>query len=166
MKLAMKKYTLQYQLVSPHQHRRNTAEHAIQTFKNHFLAVLSSTNPNFPINQWDGLLPQAVITLNLLRNPRINPCLSAHAYINGVYDFNATPIAHPGTLLLAHEKPNQRPSWAVHGIEAWYVGPSLDHYRCISAYVPSTQQLRVCDTVQYFPHTILFPITTDMDSLK
>ena len=47
-----------------------------------------------------------------------------------------------------------------------YVGSSLDHYRCISAYVPSTQQLRVCDTVQYFPHTIPFPITTDMDSLK
>ena len=61
-------------------------------------------------------------------------------------------MASPGTLVLAHEKPNQRPSWAFHGIEAWYVGPSLDHYRLISAYVPSTQQLRVCDTVQYFPH--------------
>ena len=68
MKQAMKKYTLQYQLVPLHQHCRNAAEHAIQKFKNHFLAGLSSTNPNFPINQWDRLLPQAVITLNLLRN--------------------------------------------------------------------------------------------------
>ena len=110
MKQAMKKYTLQYQLVPSHQHRRNAAERAIQMFKNHFLAGLYSTNPNFPINQWDRLLPQAVITLNLLRNTRVNPHLSAHTYINGVYDFNATPMAPPGTLLLAHEKPFERPS--------------------------------------------------------
>ena len=133
---------------------------------NHFIAGLSSTNPNFPINQWDRLLPQAVITLNLLRNSRDKPHLSAHAYINGEYDFNITPMASPGILLLVHEKPAQCPSWAVHGIEAWYVGPSLDHYRCIFPYVPSTQQLRLCDTVQYFPHIIPFLLTNDIDNLK
>ena len=36
---------ISYQLVPPHIHRRNTAERAIRTFKNHFLAGLASVNP-------------------------------------------------------------------------------------------------------------------------
>ena len=43
------------------------AERAIQTFKNHFIAGLSSTNPNFPLHLWDELLEQATITINLLQ---------------------------------------------------------------------------------------------------
>lgn len=40
---------IDYKLVSSHIHRRNPAERAIRTFKNHFIAGLSSTDPNFPI---------------------------------------------------------------------------------------------------------------------
>ena len=42
-----------YQLMPPHTHRRNLAERAIQTFKNHFKAGLASVNPNFPLSEWD-----------------------------------------------------------------------------------------------------------------
>ena len=56
-----------YQLVPPGIHRRNAAKKAIQTFKNHFIAGLSSTHPDFPLNLWDQLLEQAELTLNLLR---------------------------------------------------------------------------------------------------
>ena len=35
-----------FQLVPPHLYRRNAAERAIQTFKNHFIAGLVSTNDN------------------------------------------------------------------------------------------------------------------------
>ena len=45
-----------YQLVPPHTHRRNLAERAIQTFKNHFKAGLASVDPNFPLSEWDRLL--------------------------------------------------------------------------------------------------------------
>jgi hypothetical protein len=55
------------QLVSPHCHRRNAAERAIRTFKEHFLAGLFSVDPTFPLHLWDRLLPQAEITLNILR---------------------------------------------------------------------------------------------------
>ena len=55
-----------FQLVPPHAHRRNSAERAIRVFKNHFIAGLCSTDPSFPINLWDRLLPQALVTLNLL----------------------------------------------------------------------------------------------------
>jgi hypothetical protein len=69
-----------YQLVPPHCHRRNAAELAIMTFKEHFVAGLSSVDPSFPMNLWDRLLPQAEITLNLLRTSRLHPQLSAAAH--------------------------------------------------------------------------------------
>jgi hypothetical protein len=68
---ALKKFftvnDIAYQLVPPHFHRRNAAEGAIRTFKEHFVAGLSSVDPSFPMHLWDRLLPQAEITLTLLR---------------------------------------------------------------------------------------------------
>ena len=46
-----------FQLVPPHLHRRNSAERAIQTFKNHFMVGLASVNKNFPFHLWCRLLP-------------------------------------------------------------------------------------------------------------
>jgi hypothetical protein len=51
-----------YQLVPPHSHRRNAAERVIRTFKEHFVAGLSSVEPSFPLHLWDRLLPHAEIT--------------------------------------------------------------------------------------------------------
>ena len=39
-----------FQLVPPHLHRRNSAEPAIQKFKNHFIAGLARVNKNFPVH--------------------------------------------------------------------------------------------------------------------
>jgi hypothetical protein len=52
---------------SPDLHRCNAAERAIQTFKNHFIAGLSSTDKHLPMHLWDRLLLQATTPLNLLR---------------------------------------------------------------------------------------------------
>ena len=52
-----------FQLVPPHLHRRNSAERAIQTFKNHFIAGLASVKKNFPIHIWCRLLPHCLLTL-------------------------------------------------------------------------------------------------------
>jgi hypothetical protein len=94
--LALRNYLtkqgIYYQLVPPHIHRRNNAERAIQTFKNHFIAGLCSVDQNFPLKLWDKLLPQATITRNLLRKSRINPRMSAYSQINGDFDFNRTPM--------------------------------------------------------------------------
>jgi hypothetical protein len=62
-----------YQLVPPHDHRRNAAERAIRTFNNHFIATLCSVDPNFPKHPWDRLLPHAEFTLNKMRAARDNP---------------------------------------------------------------------------------------------
>ena len=67
LKQTFKKYEIKYQCVPPKIHQQNAAERAIQTFKNHFLAGLATCNEQFPIQEWDKLLPQAEITLNLLQ---------------------------------------------------------------------------------------------------
>ena len=56
-----------WQLATPHQHRTNSAERAIHTFKNHLIAGLATVHPEFPILEWDRLIEQAEITLNLLQ---------------------------------------------------------------------------------------------------
>ena len=63
---ALEENNTTYQLVPPYTHRQNLAERAIQTYKNHVKAGLASVNPNFPLSEWDRLLEQANITLNLL----------------------------------------------------------------------------------------------------
>jgi hypothetical protein len=67
LKQFIQDYDVDYQLVPPYMHRRNAAERAIRTFKNHLIAGLCTTDPQFPMRLWDRLLEQAQITLNLLR---------------------------------------------------------------------------------------------------
>ena len=166
LKAACIKYDLAYQLVPPHIHRRNAAERAIQCFKNHLLAILAAADPNFPISEWDRLVRQAVLTINLLRNSRVNCKLSAYAYLFGNFDFNATPLAPPGTRILLHLKPDKRPSWGFHGEDGWYIGPSLEHYRCVKCFMPATGREKDADTVEFFPHKIAFPVETTDSCLR
>ena len=97
LKHALKKNQIKFQLAPPHQHRRNAAERAIQTFKNHFIAGLSSTYPDFPVHEWDCLIKQAEMTLNMMHNARTNPKLSAYEYLNGTFHFPSTPRLPPGS---------------------------------------------------------------------
>jgi hypothetical protein len=56
-----------FQLVPPYSHRRNSAERAIRSFKDHLIAGICSTDKSFPMHVWDRILPQAFMTLNMLR---------------------------------------------------------------------------------------------------
>ena len=166
LKAAFKKAQVQFELVPPHMHRRNAAERAIRTAKNHLLAGLATCDPAFPVQEWDRLLPQAELTLNLLRTSRINPSLSAWAYINGIHDFNKSPLAPPGTKVVLHKKPSIRASWAYHGKEGWYIGPSPNHYRCLKIYVPETHAEVDTDTVKFIPRYIPIPECSIDDHLR
>jgi hypothetical protein len=66
------------QLVLPDTHRRNLVERAIQTFKSHFISILAGVDPSFPMDLWDRLVPQAVLTLNLLQQSHEIPTVSAY----------------------------------------------------------------------------------------
>jgi hypothetical protein len=157
---------IDFQLVPPHNHRRNAAERAIRTFKNHFIAGLSTTDKAFPLHLWDLLLPQADITLNLLRGSRINPKLSAHAQVFGQFSYLRTPLGPPGTPVLMHEKPSNRGTWAPHATEGWYVGPALDSYRCYKIWLPTTRRLRISDTISWFPTAVSLPASSSIDTIQ
>jgi hypothetical protein len=93
----------QIELVPPHMHRRNAAERAIWTWKNHFVAGLCSTNTRFPMHLWDRLLAQASITLNLICPSRRNPKISAYNMLEGTFDYNKPPLTPPGTKVNSRE---------------------------------------------------------------
>ena len=128
-------------------HCRNTEEIEIITFKNNFIPRLCTAHKNFPLNKWDSLLPQAVITLNILRTSRLNPKLSTHALLNGLYNFNDTPMVPPGSMILVHKKPALRGTWAANAVNAWYLGPALHHYWCYHVYIAGTRGEHIADTV-------------------
>jgi hypothetical protein len=115
LKAYLHQQNITFQLVPSYSHRRNAAERAIISFKDHLIAGLCSTDKSFPIHLWDRLFPQKVITLNMLRTSRINPKLSSSTYIYGQYDFNRAPMAPPGMIIVAHETPSRRRTWAPHG---------------------------------------------------
>ena len=49
-KEAIEKEQCTYQLVPPNNHRRNAAERAIRTFKDHFLRIIAGVAPTFPMS--------------------------------------------------------------------------------------------------------------------
>jgi hypothetical protein len=146
---------VEFQLVPPHGHRRNVAECSIRTFKEHFVAGLSSVDPTFPSHLWDRLLPQAEITLNLLRTSRLHPQLSAAAHFHGLVDYNKTAFAPPGCNIIAHEKPGKRRTWAPHGQHGFSLGPAMHDYQCQNVYISATASERIVD-LQLSDATVVF----------
>ena len=119
-----------YQLVPPDTHRQNLAERAIQTFKSHFIAILSGVDESFSMPLWDRLIPQMVLTLNLLRQANANLTISAYEYVNGKFDYNARPLAPMGCMVQVHRHPQKRRTWAEHSADGWYLQASPEHYHC------------------------------------
>ena len=154
---------INFQLVPTYCHRRNAAERAIRSFKDHLIAGLCSTDKGLPMHLWYRLLPQATLTLNMLRNSRINPKISAATHLYGQHDYNRAPLAPPGTRIVAHETPGRRRTWAPHGQDGWYIGPALEHYRCYTVYINKTRQERIVETVDFFPEEFKTPFPSSRD---
>jgi hypothetical protein len=154
---------IKFQFVPPYSHRRNSAERAIKSFKDHFIAGLCSTDKSFPRHFWDRILPHAVMTLNMLRTSRINPKLSAATHIFGQYDVYRAPMAPLGTRIIAHETPGSRRTWAPHGKDGWYIGPALEDYRCYTVYITKTRSNRIVETVDFFPQKVILPFPSSLD---
>jgi hypothetical protein len=120
--------------------------------------VLSTVDPDFPMEAWDKLVPQAEMTLNLLRASRVNPAQSAWAaLLHGPYDFLRHPMAPAGTKVLVFETSADRATWDPHGVPGFYVGPAMAHYRCYDCYVPRTKRMRTIDTVSWHPADVIMP---------
>ena len=79
-------YKMQMELVPPSTQHSNISEVAIRNFKAHFLSVLAGTAQYFRPSLWDRLLPQAEITINILRQSNETPNVSAYTHLSGTLD--------------------------------------------------------------------------------
>ena len=152
---------IDYQLVPPHVHQHNSMEHAICTFKNHFIAGLCSVDQDFPIHLWDCLLPQALLTLNLLCGSQINLKLSAYTQIHGTFNHNRTPLAPTRICIMVHQKLSNRLSWGMHAIDGWYIGPALESYHCYCVWIWETCMECICDTLVWYPTKVNLPTVSN-----
>jgi hypothetical protein len=53
LKTYLQKQNITFQLVPPYSHRRNSAERAIRSFKDHLIAGICSTDKSFTMHLWD-----------------------------------------------------------------------------------------------------------------
>ena len=115
---------LKYHIAPRGNHQTIAAERGIQTLKNHFISVLYGCAPTFLKNQWDRVLLVAVLTLSMLRPLRNIPVKSVYNKLWGNFDFNKTPLAPLGCLIVAHEGAQERGTWADHRVEGYFIGPA------------------------------------------
>ena len=157
---------IEFQFTPPIVHRCNAAEREIRTWKDHFISGLSSTHKDFPLYLWDILVPQDNITLNLLRKYRVHLTLSAHEELEGRFVYNKTPLFPPGSKVLIHEKPRTRHSWGLRSNMGWYVGPSLNHYRCVRVYLPDSKSEMITDNISIISEDDITPYLYPLDNVE
>jgi hypothetical protein len=151
------------QLVPPHNHRANAPGRAIATFKEHFIAALTTIDMLYPLQLWDEFLPQVELTLNRLHFSWKNPKKSANQEVYGSFDFNKTPLAPLGTKGLVYNNPGSQTSWALHANDGFYVGSSSNHYQCLRFYIPATRRFCFSHTWCLYPAHCQVPVSSQHD---
>ena len=136
-----------YQLVPPDDHRRNIAERAIQTWKNHFLRIISGSAATFPLHFWCQSIPQAERQLLILSQYNVNPKISSYSHVYGHHDYNTAPFVTIGMESLVHDKPHQRRYFSEHCRKGYVLGTSFEHYRGWKIWMQKTRTTRVSATV-------------------
>ena len=96
----------------------------------------------------------------------MNPNLSVWAYVFGNHNFNKYPLLPPGTKIIIHAKSDKRASCDFHDEQGWYIGPAIDHYRCITCYLLKTHKERITDTATSIPNNIPIPQASLNDHLR
>jgi hypothetical protein len=140
-----------HELVPPDCQCCNIAKRAIQTFKNHFVSILSGGDNRFPLSLWCHLVRPAELTINLLRQSNVAPKVPAYAHVNGQHNYMKCPFAPLGCAVMAHVKPKNRQSWNVHVDTSFNIGTAMEHHRCFHIYIVNTRATRISDTV-FFKH--------------
>ena len=65
---------------------------------------LASVHNKFPIYLLCRIVKKTEITINPLQTSQKDPILWAYAQLFGVFEFNATTMAPPGTTVIDHKK--------------------------------------------------------------
>jgi len=163
LKQYIRKQEIQFELVPPGNHRRNQAKRAIQTFKAYFIAILAGVDDKFPLSLWCHLLEPTELTLNLLRQSKVVPKISAFAHVHGHHDYTKKPFAPLGCAIEAHVKPDDRNTWDTRSDAGFSLGTSMERHRCFRVYVTKTRATRISDTV-HFKHQYITNPTVSPES--
>ena len=153
-----------HDLVPPDNHRSNLAERAIQTFKHHFISILSGVGDKFPLSLWCALLKQTELTVNLLRQSNVVPKILAFAHVHGQHDYIKKPFMPIGCAVQVHVKPTNRRTWDTHTEAGYNHATSMEHHQCFKIYVTKTRATRVSDTV-FFKHQYITNPSVSPESL-
>lgn len=105
-----------------------------------------------------------LLALKLLRGSRINPRLSKHAQLHGAFDYNRTPRAPCGTLLLVHEKSSVPGTRSPHAVDGWYLGPATNkHYRWYRFWTLESSADRFTEILASFPTYVALSTAFSID---
>ncbi len=145
------KWNATFQLVPPDMHHHNWEEHAICTFKDHFLAILAGVDSAIP-----PAYPQSP---PIAHSQPANQCVD---FFQGPFNLNKMPLGPVGCCVLIHAKPASCQSWDFHAKNGFYSGPALESYRCFKLVNADTKSQVISDTVK-FCHSYLSvpPLSTE-----
>jgi hypothetical protein len=156
---------LEWELVPPHNHRRNVAERAIQTAKGHIIANVLGCDPTFPLKEWHRIIPQMELTLNMLGPSNVRHTVSAHTYVYGQHDYNRMPLAPLGCATQCFAANTQRLTFGAHSMDSWYIGTSNEHYRCQKVFLKETRAEQITDTIIFHHKRITCPTVSAADAI-
>ncbi len=154
---------IQFKLVPPGNHRRNQAERAIRTFKAHFISILAGIDNKFPLSLWCHLLEPKELTLNLLRQSKVAPKISAFAHIHSPHNYMKKPFAPLGCAIQAHVKLEDCRTWNPRADARFSLGTSMQHHQCFWVYIIKTRATRISNTV-FFKHQYITNPTISPES--
>jgi hypothetical protein len=153
-----------HDLVPPDNHQSNLAERAIQTFKHHFISILSGVDDKFPLSLWCALLEQIEFTINLLRQSNGVQKILVFTHVHGQHHYMKKPLVPIGCAVQVHFKPTNRRTWDTHTEAGYNLATSMEHHRCFKIYVTKTRATRVSDTV-FFKHQYITNPSVSSESL-
>ena len=149
-----------------HNHRINASEPAVKNTKYHTLASFATLDPNYPIQLWRKFTNQIEITPNILRTSRRDSSKSAyHNFHNNKIDWNKTPLAPLGTTSLTFKDLDNIRAWQPHGVDAWYIGPTTEHYRLMRFHDPRTGGKVSTGTFRLYPAHCRTPTISEGDQI-
>jgi hypothetical protein len=102
----------------------------------------------------------------MLQASQVNPAISAYEALNGPYDWNWYPLSPLECKAVIYEDGNTQQSWTSRGVDGWYLGLSLNHYRCNVYYVPEMRVYRILGSTKLFPQHCQLPTFTPHQHLR
>ena len=105
------------------------------------------------------------LTLNLLRQARLDHTKSAWEAFAGPLNYDVTPLGSLGCEIISHKKMGTRFSWDFRGDPAWNIGVSLKHYRFKNIIAKGTRAIRVSNTLDIQHHHLTIPTRTPADHI-